>query len=59
MISGPEEAILDGLRRVMRLSRQEHQELVEEVQLSVCGPPGCEKDLQKEAMRLVREQMSE
>jgi len=59
MISGPEEAILDGLRRIMRLSRQEHNDLVEDVQLSICGPPGCEKDLQKEAMRLVREQMSD
>ena len=59
MISGPEEAILDGLRRVMRLSRQEHDELVEEVKMSICGPPGCEKDLQKEAMRLVREQIDD
>jgi hypothetical protein len=59
VISGPEEAILEGLRRVMRLSRQEHEELVAEVERSVCGPPGCEKDLQKEAMRLVREQMSD
>jgi hypothetical protein len=58
-ISGPEEAILEGLRRVMRISRQEHGDLVAEVELSVCGPPGCEKDLQKEAMRLVREQMNE
>jgi hypothetical protein len=58
-ISGPEEAILEGLRRVMRISRQEHDDLVGEVEFSVCGPPGCEKDLQKEAMRLVREQMNE
>ena len=58
MISGPEEAILDGLRRVMRLTRQEHDELVSEVMLSVIGPQGPEKDLQKEAMRLVREQTS-
>jgi hypothetical protein len=56
VISGPEEAILDGLRRVMRISRQEHDELVHEAELAVCGPPGCEKDLQKEAMRLVRAQ---
>lgn len=55
-ISGPEEAILDGLRRGMRISRKEHDELVKEVELAVCGPPGCEKDLQKEAMRLVRDQ---
>jgi hypothetical protein len=59
VISGPEEAILDGLRRVMRLSRQEHEDLVEEVQSYICGPPGCEKDLQKEAMRLVREQIDD
>lgn len=58
-ISGPEEAILEGLRRVMRISRQEHDDLVGEVEFSVCGPPGLEKDLQKEAMRLVREQMNE
>lgn len=59
VISGPEEAILDGLRRVMRISRPEHEDLVREVELSVCGPPGCEKDLQKEAMRLVREQTTD
>lgn len=59
MISGPEEAILDGLRRVMRLSRQEHDELVREVELSVVGPRGFDKSLQKEAMRLVREQTSD
>ena len=56
VISGPEEAILEGLRRVMRLSRQEHEELVSEVEMSVIGPQGSAKDLQKEAMRLVREQ---
>ncbi len=59
IISGPEEAILDGLRRVMRISRPEHEDLVREVEMSVCGPPGSEKDLQKEAMRLVREQTTE
>lgn len=58
MISGPEEAILDNLRRVMRITRQEHEDLVKEVELAVCGPPGCEKDLQKEAMRLVKDQAS-
>ena len=58
MISGPEEAILDNLRRVMRITRQEHLDLVKEVELAVCGPPGCEKDLQKEAMRLVKDQAS-
>lgn len=59
-ISGPEESILDGLRRVMRISRKEHDGLVKEVELSVCGPPGCgEKDLMREAMRLVRDQGDE
>ncbi|HEX7392692.1 MAG TPA: hypothetical protein VF374_07075 [Thermoplasmata archaeon] len=56
MISGPEESILEGLRRVMRLSRKEHEDLVEEVELSICGPPGCEKDLQREAMKIVKAQ---
>jgi len=56
LISGPEEAILEGLRRVMRLTRQEHDELVSEVEFSVIGPSRPDKDLQKEAMRLVREQ---
>lgn len=59
MISGPEEAILEGLRRVMRISRREHEELVSEVEFAICGPPaGCQKDkdLLKEAMKLVREE---
>ena len=55
-VSGPEEAILENLRRIMRISRNEHDELFKEVELAVCGPPGCEKDLQKEAMRLIKEQ---
>lgn len=59
VISGPEEAILEGLRRVMRISRREHEELVKEVDLAVCGPPGCEKDLLKEAMRLVKDHPNE
>lgn len=57
VISGPEEAILEGLRRVMRISHREHDELVQEVEFSICGPPpGCEKDkdLLREAMKLVR-----
>jgi hypothetical protein len=59
-ISGPEESILEGLRRVMRISRDEHDSLVKEVERSVCGPPGCgEKDLMREAMRLVRDQGDE
>lgn len=56
MISGPEESILEGLRRVMRISRREHDELVKEVELSICGPPGCEKDLLREAMKIVKAQ---
>ncbi len=56
MISGPEESILEGLRRVMRISRREHEELVKEVELSICGPPGCEKDLLREAMKIVKAQ---
>ena len=55
-ISGPEEVILENLRRVMRISRSEHEELLKEVELAVCGPPGFEKDLQKEAIRLVKAQ---
>ena len=27
-----------------------------EVEVSICGPPGCEKDLQREAMKLLRSQ---
>lgn len=56
MISGPETAILEGLRRVMRLSREEHDELVKEVEMSYCGPPGCEKDLLDDAMKLIKSQ---
>lgn len=57
VISGPEVAILEELRRVMRISRQEHEELVKEVETVICGPPGCEKDLLEEAMRLVKNQV--
>lgn len=56
IISGPEEAILENLRRIMRIQRKEHEELVKEVETSICGPPGCgDKDLLKEAMRLVKD----
>ena len=56
IISGPEEAILENLRRIMRMQRKEHEELVKEVETSICGPPGCgDKDLLKEAMRLVKD----
>jgi len=56
-ISGPEADILESLRRVMRISREEHEDLVKEVEFSICGPGTCgEKDLMREAMRLVRKQ---
>ncbi len=55
-ISGPEAAILEGLRRVMRISREEHEELVSEVELAICGPPGCEEDLLEDALKLVKQQ---
>jgi len=56
VISGPEEAILENLRRLMRISRREHLELLKEVEAEVCGPPGCEKDAQGEPARFAREQ---
>ena len=56
IISGPEVVILEELRKVMRISRREHEDLVKEVETSICGPPGCEKDLLEEAMRLVKNQ---
>lgn len=56
MISGPEVAILEELRRVLRISREEHEDLVKEVERIICGPPGCEKDLLEDAIRLVKEQ---
>ena len=59
VIAGPEEVILENLRKLMRLSRKEHEEMLQEVELSFCGPPGCEKDLLKEAMRMVRDQGDE
>jgi hypothetical protein len=59
VISGPEEAILENLRRLMRLSRKEHEELLQEVELSICGPPGCEKDLLNQTPPSVRNQGDE
>lgn len=56
MISGPEELILEQLRTVMRISRKEHEDLVKDAELSICGPPGCEKDLLEDAMRLLKDQ---
>lgn len=56
VISGPEEAILEQLRRVMRISREEHEDMVKETELSICGPPGCGKDLLEDAMRLLKDQ---
>ena len=59
VIAGPEETILENLRRLMRLTRKEHEEMLEEVELSFCGPPGFEKDLLKEATRMVGDQGDE
>jgi hypothetical protein len=56
VISGPEESILEQLRRVMRISREEHDDLVKEAEASICGPPGHERDLLEDAMRLLRDQ---
>jgi tellurite resistance protein len=56
VISGPEILILEGLRQGMRIPREEHDELVKEVEVSICGPPGCEEDLLEDALRLAKEQ---
>jgi hypothetical protein len=40
VLSGPEVEILENLRRVFRISRQEHEELMNEVQTAICGPSG-------------------
>jgi|GEM_PF-1162558 len=56
VITGAEVSILEGLRRVMRISREEHDELVKEVEVTMCGPPGCEEDLLEDALRLAKEQ---
>jgi hypothetical protein len=55
VIAGPEESILEQLRRVMRISRKEHEDMVKETEVSICGPPGYEKDLLKDAMKLLRD----
>ena len=55
-IEGPEAQILEGLRRVMRISREEHDELVKEVEITLCGPPGCGEDLLQDAILLAKEQ---
>ena len=57
VISGPETSILEGLRRIMRISREEHDELVKVVEASIYGPPGCEEDLLQDALRLAKEQL--
>ena len=56
VIAGPEESILEQLRSVMRISRKEHEDMVKDAEASICGPPGCEKDLLKDAMKLLRDQ---
>jgi hypothetical protein len=43
-ISGPEEEIIENLRRTFMISREEHEELKAEVASTVCGPPGCAED---------------
>lgn len=53
-IAGPEEEIIEALRRVMRISRREHEELVKDVKLAICGPPGCEKELQRDFIAPLR-----
>ena len=55
-IEGPEVQILEGLRRVMRISREEHEELVKEVEVALCGPPGGDEDLLRDALELVKDQ---
>jgi len=59
VIAGPEESILEQLRRVMRISREEHEDMVKETEASICGPPGYEKDLLEDAMKLLRDQDDE
>ncbi len=59
VISGPEEIILENLRKLMRLSRQEHDDMLQEVELSVCGPPICEKDPLKDALHMVGDRRDE
>jgi len=56
VISGPEESILEQLRRVMRISREEHEDMVKETEVSICGPPGYEKDLLEDAIKLLKDQ---
>jgi hypothetical protein len=56
VISGPEESILEQLRRVMRISREEHEDMVKETEISICGPPGYEKDLLEDAIKLLKDQ---
>lgn len=40
LIDGPEAEILENLRRSMRISIKEHDELVEDVRAYLCGPGG-------------------
>lgn len=41
-LDGPEVEILENLRKSMRISSEEHEELVEEVRETLCGPSGPE-----------------
>lgn len=54
VIEGPEEAILETLRKMMRISRREHAELFKEVEEQVCGPPGCDKESHAESSSFTR-----
>jgi hypothetical protein len=56
-ISGPEERILENLRRIMRLSRREHEELVREVEILFCGPPACDREERVEIARMGKAHM--
>jgi len=41
LISGAEADIIEILRKTFMISRKEHEELLAEVESTVCGPPGC------------------
>lgn len=53
-IEGPEQAILETLRKMMRISRREHAELFKEVEEQVCGPLGCEKESHTDSSSFAR-----
>ncbi len=57
-VSGPEALILETLRRTMRISREENEELKKEVESYIRGPSGQEKNLLDDALRIAREEKS-